>query len=163
LSAYFAGLAIGARLGGRIRSRGLPLRSYAGLVGGVAALVIGYVVLRPALPALAAGLTKSTPPVLLPAARTLLALAVLLAPPTLLGAPLPVAAAATTSVHAAGRLYAWNTLGGAAGALATSFLVLPAIGMRGTFLAAAALDVAVATVAWTFARRAPAATWTETP
>jgi spermidine synthase len=163
LSAYFAGLALGARLGGRIRSRGLPLRSYAGLVGGAAALAACYVLLRPALPALAASLTRSTPPALLPAARTLLALAVLLAPTTLLGATLPVAAAAATSVRAAGRLYAWNTLGGAAGALATSFLVLPALGMRRTFLAAAALDLAVAATAWAFARRAPAATWTEAP
>ena len=163
LSAYFAGLALGARLGGRMRTGDLPLRSYAGLVGGVAALVVSYVLLRPALPALAAGLTRSTPLMLLPAARTLLALSVLLGPTTLLGATLPVAAAAAPSVRAAGRLYAWNTLGGAAGALATSFLVLPALGMRRTFLAAAALDVAVAAIAWTFARRAPAAVWTDSP
>src|SRR5262249_7578416 len=43
LSTYFAGLALGARRGGRIRPRGLPLRSYAGLVGGVAALAVCYV------------------------------------------------------------------------------------------------------------------------
>src|SRR5262249_2613853 len=162
-AAYSAGLALGARLGGRIRTRGLPLRSYARLVGGVAALAVCYVLLRPALPALAAGLTRSTPPALLPAARTLLALAVLLAPTTLLGATLPVAAAAATSVRAAGRLYAWNTLGAAPGAPAPRFPVLPAPGLRRRFLAAGALDVAVAAVAWAFARRAPAATWTEAP
>src|SRR5215472_891972 len=80
LSAYFAGLALGARLGGRVRTNRLPLRAYAGLVAGVAVSVAGYVLLRPALPGLAAWLARSTPGALLPAARTLLAGALLVAP-----------------------------------------------------------------------------------
>jgi spermidine synthase len=163
LATYFAGLALGARLGGHLRIGQLPLRTFARLLTGVAISIAGYVILRPALPGLAASLAGAAPRALLPVTHIVLASAVLLLPTTLLGATLPVAAAAAASVRTAGRLYAWNTLGGAAGALATSFLALPALGARGSFLAAGAVDLAVAAAAWMLAHRAPATVWAETP
>ena len=158
---FFRGLALGARLGGHLRIGRLPLRTFARLVTGVAISIAGYVILRPALPGLAASLARAAPSALLPVTHILLAGAVLLLPTTLLGATLPVAAAAAASIRGAGRLYAWNTFGGAAGA--HSFLALPALGARGSFLAAGAVDLAVAAAAWTLANRAPATVWAETP
>src|SRR5204862_49466 len=59
----------------------------------------------------------------------------------------------------AGRLYAWNTCGGALGALGCGVVAIRVLGVRGTFLAAAGLDAAVAAAALALARRtaAPAA------
>src|SRR5262245_25342229 len=148
LSVYFAGLALGARLGGRLGRRD-PLRTYALLETGVALSVVCYVAARPWLPLAAAWLAHATAAPALPLARTLLATAVLLVPTSLLGATLPVVAAAMADAAGAARLYACNTLGGAAGALATGFVALPALGARGAFLAAATVDVGVALVART--------------
>src|SRR5262249_6292620 len=50
------------------------------------------------------------------------------------------------------------TLGGAVGALATSFAVLPALGARSAFLVVAGVDLAVAAAAWMAARRGIAGT-----
>jgi spermidine synthase len=157
LAVYFAGLALGAWLSGRAGERGRPLRTYALLEAAIAGTVLAYLLARPALPALAAWVAGTSPPALLPTARTALAAAVLLLPTTLLGATVPVVAATAGDAAGAGQLYAWNTLGGAAGALATAFIVLPAFGMRGAFLAAAAVDLAVATGAAALARSFPGA------
>jgi spermidine synthase len=156
LSVYFAGLALGARAGARLRRRP-PLPTYARLEAGVAVMVALYVVVRPWLPAAAAWVARAAPAATLPLARAALAGIVLLVPTTLLGATLPVIAAAVADAAAAGRLYAWNTLGGAAGALATGFLFLPALGTRAAFLTLAGVDLAVAIAARAAAQPGPAA------
>jgi len=46
--------------------------------------------------------------------------------------PLLVARSGSEGVRAAGRLYAWNTLGSAAAVLLTGFVLLPALGNRAT-------------------------------
>src|SRR5262245_8859976 len=143
LSVYFAGLALGARLGGRLGRRD-PLRTYALLEAGVALSVVCYVAARPWLPPAAAWLAHVTAAPALALARTLLATLVLLVPTILLGATLPVVAAAVRNAAGAARLYACNTIGGAAGALATGFVVLPTLGARAAFLTAATVDLAVA-------------------
>jgi spermidine synthase len=154
LAAYFTGLAGGAALSPRMLGGRSPLVVYAGLELGVAATVVGYLVLRPLLPGAAIWLARVTPGAVLPGTRALLALAVLVVPTTLLGATLPVVAATRPADRSGGvgRLYAWNTLGGAAGALAGGLVGVRALGVRGTFLAAAGLDVVVAAGALALAR-----------
>ncbi len=157
LAVYFAGLALGARVGGRI-GRHAPLRTYAWLEAGVALCVMLYLVVRTGLPSAVAWIAHVTPGTALPLARAALAALVLLVPTTLLGATLPVVAAAAPDAAGAGRLYGWNTLGGAAGALVTGFVALPGLGVRGTFGAIAAVDLGVALAAGAIAaRRAPVA------
>src|SRR5262245_18717675 len=51
--------------------------------------------------------------------------------------PLLVARSGSEGVRAAGRLYAWNTLGSAAAVLLTGFVLLPALGNRATLWSAA--------------------------
>jgi spermidine synthase len=157
LSVYFAGLALGARIGAGLAERRPALEVYALLEGSVATAVALYVLLRPWLPLAAAWVTRSAPGILVPLARTGLAAAVLLVPTTLLGATVPAVATAARDLSAAGRLYGWNTLGGAVGALATSFAVLPALGARSAFLVVAGVDLAIAAAALMAARRIPGA------
>lgn len=141
LAAYFAGLALGSALGARVAAD-TALRRWAALEGGVAASVVAYLALRPWLPGAAAWLSHTTAPAVLPAAQLALVAAVLLPTTTLLGATLPAAAAAFGGDGA--RLYAWNTLGGAAGAVLTAVLLVHVLGVRGSYLAAATVNVAVA-------------------
>jgi hypothetical protein len=53
--------------------------------------------------------------------------------------PLLVARSGSDGVRAAGRLYAWNTLGSAAAVLLTGFVLLPLLGNRATLWSAAAV------------------------
>ena len=81
-----------------------------------------------------------------------LAALVLLPPTVLLGATVPLAVEflvrAGTDVHAGfGRLYLLNTLGGALGVALAPFVLVPALGVRGTLVAAAAASLFVGGVA----------------
>src|SRR5262249_56403622 len=118
-----------------------------------------YLLVRPLLCTLGDGMALGVPAARLPFARALLAFVILGPTTVLLGATLPVVAA-----RDAVALYAWNTLGGAGGALAATTLV-PLVGMRGTYLAAMAADGLVALLAWrgSIARGAVPATARETP
>jgi len=155
LASYFAGLAFGAEIGGRLARPESALVRYARLELAVAVAMLGYLALRPALPAIADAVTLGSPPALVPVTRTLLAMALLGLPTLLIGATLPVLASscAPGDARAVGRLYAWNTLGGAAGVVATSFWGIRTLGMSGTFLAAIAVTMAVAVTAARLARR----------
>ena len=141
-------------LGARLAERRPALEIYAALEVSVAVFVAIYLTLRPWLPGAAAFAARSTPVVLLPLARTALAALVLLVPTTLLGGTVPAVATAASSVARAGRLYGWNTLGGAAGALAMSFLLLPAVGAWNAFLVVAAVQLSVGAAARMVARTA---------
>ncbi len=77
---------------------------------------------------------------------------VFLVPTTAMGATLPILVTELTSrtgnVGAStGSLYYINTLGAAAGAFGSAFLLLPLLGLDGTVLVAAATNLAVAGVA----------------
>jgi spermidine synthase len=147
LSVYFVGLALGAVLVDSLGTSRRPLRVYALLEAALVATILAYVALRPWLPAAAAWIAHAAPAPLLPLARIALAAAVLLLPTTLIGATLPVAAGATADHTGAARLYGWNTLGGAAGALATVFVLLPLFGMRRTYVVAAAVGLGLSEIA----------------
>src|SRR5436309_2429437 len=82
----------------------------------------------------------------LAAARAGLVALALLPPAFLMGGMLPlvVRARAREPAHLGGaiaRLYAVNTLGGAAGALLAGLALLPALGMRGAMIVAAACNL----------------------
>ena len=159
LAAYFAGLAAGSALVAGVAARRRDLRLFAMLELAVAAAAVVYVALRPALADAVVELVRTVPAALLPVARVAFALVVLGAPSALLGATLPAAAAVVSPGDgaAAGRLYAWNTLGGALGALVCAFAAIRVLGVRGTFFASAAVDAAVGLVALAVARSAPPA------
>ncbi len=99
---------------------------------------------------------------LAPAATAAVTFLLLLAPTLLMGATLPLL---TTHVvrrwHNVGRslsaLYAVNTLGSAFASVAAAFALLALLGQRGTVLAAAAANFAVAATAFSEWRRRPEA------
>jgi predicted membrane-bound spermidine synthase len=161
VAAFMAGLGIGSHLGGRLSTGlggGRALAAFAALELGISAFGaastwIYYDWLYPRAvhlpsPSWTAGL---------------LHLAALLPPTTLMGMSLPLLVrAVVTDVEGAGRRIGWlygiNTLGAAAGSLATPWALLPALGLRGAVLAAASANLAVGLGALgLFARRRGAA------
>src|SRR5262249_30049812 len=157
LAATFGGLAFGAWVGGRAVGRlreGISpgvavsrraLRAYGFLELTIALAIGGYLLLRPILPPIAVALTQSGGEALRPILQPMLAAVVRLGRSALLGATLPAAAAVLAPDDRVGTagLYAWNSLGGAVGALAAVAIALPALGVVGTYVACMALDVCV--------------------
>jgi spermidine synthase len=158
LAVFMGGLAIGSAVVAR-RVVADPLRAYARLellIGAAALLTLpllrglpwayGTLVAR-------SGLTGAAEQ----AGIVLLAALVLLPATILLGATVPLAVEfltrAGTEVHAGfGRLYLLNTLGGALGVVLAPFVLVPALGVRATLVAAAATSLFVGSVALRFAR-----------
>ncbi len=146
VAAFMAGLGLGSQLGGRWSTRlGAPqaLRAFAALellIGafGAASSYLFYDWLYPR--------TLALPSPSLQAA--LLHLGCLLPPTCLMGMSLPfLVRAVVRDVRGAGRRIGWlygvNTLGAALGALATPWLLLPQLGIRGALFAAASANAAV--------------------
>jgi predicted membrane-bound spermidine synthase len=154
VSAFFAGLALGGAVIGHWADRlPRPFILYAILEAGVGVLSITSAI------ALA---NTAGPFVAIEARAGLLAWAlpfVLVgAPAFLMGGTLPLAVRAWAPVRdriagAGGAIYAANTAGGIAGALLSSFALLPWLGVRGTAFAAGVLNVAAATAAFVLERR----------
>lgn len=163
LAAFFLGLALGGAWWGR-RAPGLarPLRAFGWLEVGVSLLALGALGLVPLyrevlVPAL--GLLEA-PSGLRLLARLLLAGLVVGPPAFLMGGTLPVlgehAVRSGRSLPGAGSLlYALNTLGAAAGALAGGALLPRALGYRGTYLVALGLGTLAGGLAVWLGRVAP--------
>jgi spermidine synthase len=160
VACFLGGLGIGAWLGGRWAARARSaLRAYA-----LCELAIGALAL--ALPSALAWLHSAAAPslvaltdrpALLAAARLALTFAVLALPCALMGATLPLLIelferSRRSLGTATAWLYAANTLGASAGAALAGFLFLPNLGLNGTNLLAAILNLAVATLAIAAAR-----------
>lgn len=155
VAAFFAGLALGGWLAGpRADAHARPLRLYAGIEAGIAVLACVSTL----------ALAHSAAPFvwleahLGPLAWLLPTLLVML-PAMLMGATLPVlmravAPRASRVGHTGGGLYAANTLGAIVGALLSSFVLIPVLGVRGSAFAAAALNVAVGLAALALDRSA---------
>lgn len=155
LAVFLLGLAAGSVLFGE-RSPRLqrPLRVYVVVELVLAALIVATLPLFGIAEALYGDLYRltDTPGTAVFAARAALVGLVLIAPTLLMGAALPlicrqVVASRAHLGAAVGRLYAVNTLGGAAGAALCGFVLLPELGMRASLLIAAGLDVLAAAIA----------------
>ncbi len=154
LSAFFAGLALGGASLGRLADRvPRPVRLYAQLEAGVAMLgVLSTLALARAAPLFVA-LQDTVGPL-----AWALPFGLVGVPAFLMGGTLP---ALLRSLHpgadavapATGVLYAANTAGAVVGTLATPFLLVPAFGIEGAGIFAAALGVAVAAAALVLDRR----------
>jgi spermidine synthase len=162
LAAFFAGLAIGSYLAGRIidRTRLHPLAVYGGMEGAVGV----YALLLP----LFLGLVEATYPAvytsigesfsLFTLFRFVVCFAVLVLPTTLMGATLPVLSKLMVDRESVlglsvGRLYAVNTFGAVAGSASAGFLLIPALGVPKTTLVAALGNFFLATCALLLSRR----------
>jgi predicted membrane-bound spermidine synthase len=149
VSGFFAGLAMGSALFGRLADRTRsPLRLYAVLEVGIAVLGVAATLALAATPALFVALQSSVGWL-----AWVLPFALIAAPATLMGGTLPPLLA---SIHpgekaigrASGQLYAANTAGAIAGALLTAFAFVPTLGLRGASTLAATLNLVLAIAAW---------------
>jgi spermidine synthase len=157
VSAFFAGLAFGGALFGRIADRvDRPLRLYALLELGVAVLGgLSTLALASSAP-LFVRLQDSVGPL-----AWVLPFLLVGVPATLMGGTLPAALRAagpgSSSVGSStGLLYAANTAGAIVGTCLVPFVLVPGLGVRGAGLAAGVLCLAVATAAYGIGGRLPA-------
>ena len=150
LTAFMLGIAIGALLAARWSPRH-PGRAFAAAeltVGAFGTLLVW------ALPALESTIAQWLAPLAvngaaLAAARLLIALLALLAPTIAMGVTLPFGVrllADRETTRALGMLYAANTFGACVAPLTAEFLLVESLGLRGTALAAASLNVLAATL-----------------
>ena len=160
LGAYMIGLALGSYvMGRRIDDSVRPLRTYAILEIGIAVLAVISTYLLTSLNGLYAAFSHAVEPGL--ASLTLLRLVlsiVALTPATfMIGATLPIMSRvyATRSGQVGsdvGRLYVFNTIGGALGCLLAGIYFIRVLGLRETIFLGAALNLLVALGALLFAR-----------
>lgn len=174
LASFMGGLAIGSLVGGRLADRvRQPLRWFGGveLAIGLTALLTPW--LLGAAEAVYAQVAQAVPDNL--AALTLARLAcsalVLILPTALMGATLPLVVRSAVVSQGdlgprVGLLYAVNAGGAITGAILAGFYLIGGIGLRGTFLVAASLNLLVAIGAWWLSSRAapgPATVDADTP
>ena len=154
-SGFMAGLALGNAIAARTgEALARPLRVYAFLEATAALAGIALVFALPRLGTSLAGffgpLLES--PWLVNPLRLGVAFLMLVIPAAAMGATLPL----LTQVLSAkdprfggvlGRLYAWNTFGAGVGVLTSEFLLIEALGVRGTALCVGAVGLAAAAAA----------------
>lgn len=145
VSAFFAGLAIGGLILGRIADRvARPFLLYAALEGGVAVFGIATTwALARAAPWFVAFETLAGP---LAWSMVFLLIGI---PACLMGGTLPVlvrsVTGSTRTIGAdGGHLYAANTFGAIAGAILSSFVFIPNLGLQGSGFAAATIGLVAA-------------------
>jgi spermidine synthase len=169
LAIFMGGLGVGnALLGRRADTRSNPLAFYA-LLEGLIAITVGlspWLIDASRAVYIAFGGQMALGAFGAATVRLLLSAFILLAPTVLMGGTLPAAVAAVTTPEdenrrAVAMLYGVNTVGAVAGAMASTFLMLPALGTRFTLWSACMLNAAVSTCAWFLSRQrlatAPAA------
>jgi spermidine synthase len=161
LAAFMGGLALGSALAGRLAPRiTKPVSAYGWMEIGIAVYALLVPFLFQAVDDLYAYIWQQLQPGFF--AFTLLRFALsclmLLVPTTLMGATLPVLAAAL--LRSAGhdsnsvtRLYACNLVGAIFGTLAAGFVLLPAFGVRMTIFIAAGINIFVGVIAFLIQKR----------
>ena len=154
VSAFFAGLAAGGAVFGRIADRwSRPYFLYSLLEAGVALVGVGATLaLSHTAPVFVALESHAS------VAAWVLPFLLVGMPAFLMGGTLPVAIrsqaeSGTAVANVGGWIYAVNTAGGIAGALISSFVLLPWLGVMGTAVAAGVLNACAAGVALTLDRR----------
>ena len=163
LAAFMGGLAAGAAAAGRYAGA-LPPRRALTLYAGLEIAIGGLAILMPFLlmavrPLLAAAYADGNGGATFAFVRLASSVILLCVPAACMGATFPIASrwivrTATTAAQDAGGLYAANTLGAAAGAVLAGFLLIPALGLRGTTFVGVALNLIAAGGAWIIAARA---------
>jgi spermidine synthase len=164
LAAFMGGLAAGAFVAGPIAARLDPPRALRGYALSELAVASAALVLPLALGALQPLLAWAygdEPGVTFAVARVVTCFTLVFVPAAAMGATFPLAIRWAAGEGAAGgrraaHLYAFNTLGAALGALATGFILIPLLGLRGTTAIGVALNVAAAAGAWLIAGRSGA-------
>ncbi|WP_234822873.1 spermidine synthase [Ensifer adhaerens] len=148
ISAFFLGLALGSFVLGRAGDRSRqPLRLYALLETGVAMLGAGVTFILSRIAPVFVAIEGTSP-----LAAWALLIVIVATPAFLMGGTLPVLLRALNAspggvATKGGRLYAANTLGAIVGCLSVSFLLVPALGVRATGLAASGLGLVAAVIA----------------
>ena len=154
LTAFMLGIALGgllvARWTGRIRR---PARAFALAEIVVGASGVALVAGLPAAEALVGGWLAplAEHSTLLMVLRLVLSLGAMLVPTTAMGLTLALGVRALGDMHTAkalGILYAANTFGACVAPLVAEFALIEAVGLRGTALLAAGLNVVAASIAW---------------
>ena len=150
LAAFMGGLALGAWAIGTMatsnRGSGWPLRTYATLELAIAVVALLLpLALRATVPALTWAYADGDAPLRFDIIRLALCLGLVGLPAIAMGATYPIATRWYAAGAAdAGRLYAMNTTGAAAGALGAGFWLIPALGLRGTTWVGIALNLGAA-------------------
>jgi spermidine synthase len=155
LAAFMGGLALGSALAGRYGARvSRPVRTYGLLEIGIAAYALAVPILFRLVDHLYAVLWQQFHPsfFVFSSLRFLLSCLMLLVPTTLMGATLPLLAAALVGTHApksitVNRLYTRNLVGAIFGSLAAGFILLPTFGIRTTIVIASGINVVIGLVA----------------
>jgi spermidine synthase len=145
VSAFFAGLGGGSAAFGRVADRvKSPARLYAALEVAIAVSAVTTTLLLPH-----AGVAFVWMLAHVGLVAWVLPFLLVGVPAFAMGGTLPVAVrfATTEAASEGGVLYALNTAGGIVGALAASFVLLPWLGIRGSAMAAAVLNLTAAAVA----------------
>ncbi|MEN8149537.1 MAG: fused MFS/spermidine synthase, partial [Planctomycetota bacterium] len=156
LAAWMTGLALGAKLFGRIADRARrPLLLYGVLEAAIAGLALVFPFLLDAANVVAVGIGGR-------AAGFALCFLVLLIPTTLMGGTLPILARfVVRSLDGLGGriglLYGLNTVGAVAGTFLSGFVLIEAVGVFGSTRLAAAVNGLVAFAAILISRRGEAA------
>ncbi len=160
VAAFMGGMALGAallaRYGGAVRR---PARLYAALELAIALYALAFPFLLAGTGDLYAGVwgAFAGQPAALAGIRLLLGLLLLGVPTILMGATLPLLAHALAlgapSYRLASWIYGLNAFGGAVGAAACGFWLLPQLGARSASLAGVSLNLAVALAAGMVDRR----------
>ncbi|HEU5458984.1 MAG TPA: fused MFS/spermidine synthase, partial [Pyrinomonadaceae bacterium] len=161
LAAFMGGLALGSALAGKLAARiRKPLATYGWMEIGIAAYALLVPILFRLIDHVYVLIWQQFQPGFFAFSlwRFVLSSLVLLVPTTLMGATLPVLAAALVSSsgrnsNSVTRLYACNLAGAILGTLIAGFVLLPVLGVRKTILVAAVLNVIVGVIAIALQRR----------
>lgn len=155
LAAFMGGLALGSALAGRVGARVVrPVRAYGLLEIGIALYALAVPVLFALVDNLYAILWQHFHPrfFVFSSLRFLLSCLMLLVPTTLMGATLPLLAAALLRRHgptstSVTKLYTRNLVGAIGGSIAAGFLLLPSLGVRATIYTASVINIIIGLVA----------------
>jgi spermidine synthase len=161
LAAFMGGLALGSALAGKLAARlRKPLKTYGWMEIGIAVYALLVPFLFQWIDHLYALIWQQFQPAFFAFSlwRFLLSGLVLLVPTTLMGATLPVLAAALvnssgSNSNSVTKLYACNLAGAILGTLAAGFVLLPVLGVRLTIVVAAIMNVTVGVIAILLQRR----------
>jgi spermidine synthase len=153
LAAFMGGLALGAAVAGSLKNRGLRTYAVLEVLVAICALLLP-VALAASVPALRWAYADGSAPAQFAIVRVAISIALLGIPAAAMGATFPIAAGwFARNAADTGVLYAMNTAGAAAGAIAAGFFLIPAIGLRATTWIGVALNLFAATGAWWLASR----------